>query len=49
MVVLGPGVRSGYPPETAEAFVLALGGRLEIERTAVEPYAVHAAEAVQPS
>jgi ABC-type branched-subunit amino acid transport system substrate-binding protein len=46
MVVVAPGVRSGHLPEAAEQFVGALSRRLEIEPDSVEPYAVHAAEAV---
>src|SRR5581483_8602542 len=46
MVVLAPGVRAGHMPEAAAGFVGTLCKRLGIEKDAVEPYAVHAAEAV---
>jgi branched-chain amino acid transport system substrate-binding protein len=46
MVALAPGVRPGYLPEAAEEFVDVLSSRLGIERDSVEPYALHAAEAV---
>ena len=46
MVVLAPGLRSPYFPEAAEQFVDGLSRRLEIEPKSVEPYAVHAAEAM---
>jgi ABC-type branched-subunit amino acid transport system substrate-binding protein len=46
MVALAPGVRPGYLPQPAEEFVEVLSTHLGIERDSVEPYALHAAEAV---
>jgi branched-chain amino acid transport system substrate-binding protein len=46
-LVLGPGLRPGHLPEAAERWVDAFRAHLGIERQSVEPYAIHAAEAVE--
>jgi ABC-type branched-subunit amino acid transport system substrate-binding protein len=47
MVVVAPGLRFPHWPPPATQVVEALAGRLEVDPTLVEPYAVHAAAAIE--